>query len=133
MRHVLFGQIVGVIIGDGGLGTELFKTSFDIRRHSRKSSFEGRRHQFVLGLKMPVEAALFQPYLLHHGADAAAVTAALAERARRHGKNLLVILRFVLWGIPHQLRVRTYSNVVKANFLTARHSGLSGRRRFLCR
>jgi hypothetical protein len=36
--------------------------------------------QVVLALEMPVEAPFFQAYLLHDRPDAAAVTAALAER-----------------------------------------------------
>jgi hypothetical protein len=44
---------------------------------------------------VPVEASLFQAYLLHHRPDAAAVAAALAERARSHRKNVLVVPRFV--------------------------------------
>src|SRR5882672_423940 len=51
--------------------------------------------QVVLALKMPVEAPFRQAYLLHHRPDAAAVTAVLAERASCHGKNVLVVPRFV--------------------------------------
>jgi hypothetical protein len=51
--------------------------------------------QVILAFKMPVEAPFRQAYLLHHRADAAAVTAVLAERASGHGKNVLVVLRFV--------------------------------------
>src|SRR5882757_3983220 len=53
---------------------------------------------------MPVEAPFRQAYLLHHRADAAAVTAVLAERASGHGKNVLVVLRFVFQGVPHGLK-----------------------------
>ncbi len=51
--------------------------------------------QVVFALKMPVETTFRQAYLLHHRPDAAAVTAVLAERASGHGKNALVVLRFV--------------------------------------
>jgi hypothetical protein len=44
---------------------------------------------------MPVEAPFGQADLLHHPPDAATVPAALAEGARGHGKNVLVVLRFV--------------------------------------
>jgi hypothetical protein len=37
------------------------------------------------------------PINLHHRPDAAAVSALLAEGASGHGKNVLVILRFVFW------------------------------------
>jgi hypothetical protein len=50
---------------------------------------------------MPVEAPFRQAYLLHHRPDTAAVTAMFAERASGHGKNLLVILRFVFQRVPH--------------------------------
>jgi hypothetical protein len=50
---------------------------------------------------MPVEAPFRQAHLFHYRADAAAVTAVLAERASGHGKNVLVVLRFVFQGVPH--------------------------------
>jgi hypothetical protein len=34
----------------------------------------------------------------------------LAETASGHGKNVLVVLRFVFQGVPHKLRLRPYSN-----------------------
>src|SRR4029077_1233139 len=69
--------------------------------------------QVVLAIEMPVEAPFFQAYLLHHRPDAAAVTAAFAERASGHGKNLLVVLRFVFGRVSHRVRVRSYSTSVK--------------------
>ena len=66
--------------------------------------------QVLLALKMPVEASLFQAYLLHHRPDPARVTAALAKRASGHGKNLFVVLRFMFQRIPQDVRVRVYSN-----------------------
>ena len=68
------------------------------------------RRQVILALKMPVEAPFSQAHLLHYRADAATVTAMLAERASGHGKNMLVVLRFVFQGVPHDLRVRLCSN-----------------------
>jgi transglutaminase-like putative cysteine protease len=62
---------------------------------------------------MSVEAPFFQAYLLHHRPDAAAVPAALAERASGHGKNFFVVLRFVFRRVSHRVRVRSYSNPVK--------------------
>src|SRR6266705_639668 len=59
---------------------------------------------------MPVKAPFFEAYLLHHRPDAARVTTALAERASGHGKNLLVVLRFVFRRVSHDARVRQYSN-----------------------
>jgi hypothetical protein len=44
---------------------------------------------------MAIEAAFFQADLIHYRSDAAAFAAALAERASGHGKNPLVVLRFV--------------------------------------
>src|SRR5215467_4625239 len=60
---------------------------------------------------MPVEAPFRQSGLLHHCPDAAAVPAVLAQRARRHDKNVLVVPRFVFRRISHRLRVRSYSNL----------------------
>src|SRR5438477_631747 len=59
---------------------------------------------------MPVKAPFFEAYLLHHRPDAARVTTALAKRASGHGKNLLVVVRFVFRRVSHDLRVRQYSN-----------------------
>jgi hypothetical protein len=53
---------------------------------------------------MPVEAPFRQAYLLHHRPDAAAVTAVLAERASSYGKNVLVVLRFMFQGVPHDTK-----------------------------
>ena len=66
--------------------------------------------QVVLALKMPVKAPFFQAHPLHHRPDAAAVPAALTERASGHAKNLLVVLRFVFPRVSHRLRVRPYAN-----------------------
>src|SRR4029077_3206994 len=60
--------------------------------------------QVVLALEMPVEAPFFQTYLLHHRSDAAAVPAALAERASGHGKNFFVVLRFVFGRVSHDFK-----------------------------
>jgi hypothetical protein len=83
--------------------------------HARPHLIECPGHGFdekiVLAFKVPVKAPLCQADLLHHRPDAAAVTASLAERASGHGKNLLVVLRFVFPRIPHDAqRVRPYSN-----------------------
>src|SRR3984893_2072231 len=79
--------------------------------------------QVVLALKMPVEAPFRQAYLLHYRADAAAVTAVLAERASGHGNNLLVVLRFVFRRVPHVIRVRSYSYFVKSK--TMKHHAIA--------
>src|SRR5437868_10054432 len=62
---------------------------------------------------MPVEAPFLQAYLPHHCPDAAAVPAALAEGASSHGKNPLVVLRFMFRRVSHDVRVRSYSYRVK--------------------
>src|SRR5579864_433852 len=73
--------------------------------HVSSSLVECPRNRFdeqvVLALEMPVEAPFLQAHLFHYCTDAAGVPAALAERASGHGKNLLVVLRFVFKGVPH--------------------------------
>jgi hypothetical protein len=68
-------------------------------QHASPSLVECPCHRFdeqiVLALKVPVETPFREAYLPHHRPNAADVTAVLAERPRGHGKNVLVVLRFV--------------------------------------
>ena len=101
------------VVFDDSLESVSFGCGLRYLQHALSHLVECPRYGFdeqvVLALKMPIEAPFRQAHLFHHRSDAAAVPAMLAERASGHGKNVLVVLRFVLRRVSHDLRVRTYS------------------------